>query len=130
MLVFVFVTREDLDELSVVFTGTHDNDTALGYWKTCPDYVRDYIRRYLARDGNDFVWDLIRTAFASVAHTAIVPMQDVLCLDSGARMNMPGSAEGNWAWRVGVEAFHFSLSDRLKALAETYGRVAKVTTTK
>ena len=68
------------------------------------------------------MWDLIRAAFASVAHTAIVPMQDVLCLDGGARMNMPGTDSGNWAWRVRVEAFHHSLSSRLRDLAETYGR--------
>jgi 4-alpha-glucanotransferase len=107
---------------SVVYTGTHDNDTALGFWKTAPQYVQDHVRNYLARDGHDFVWDFIRLCFSSVAHTAIVPMQDVLALDSGARMNMPGSDSGNWAWRVRVEAFHHSLSSRLKTLVELYGR--------
>ena len=110
---------------SVVYTGTHDNDTALGYWKSAPDYVKEHIRRYLARDGGDFVWDLIRTCFASVAHTAIVPMQDVLALDSGARMNMPGSDSGNWAWRVREAAFHESLSSRLRDLAGLYARLPK-----
>jgi 4-alpha-glucanotransferase len=107
---------------SVVYTGTHDNDTALGFWKSAPQYMQDHIRRYLARDGSDFVWDFIRAAFSSVAHTAIVPMQDVLALDGGARMNMPGSESGNWAWRVRVEAFHESLASRLRDLAELYGR--------
>lgn len=107
---------------SVVYTGTHDNDTALGYWKNAPDYVKEHIRRYLARDGSDFVWDLIRTCFASVGHTAIVPMQDVLALDSGARMNMPGSDSGNWAWRVRDGAFHENLSSRLRDLAGLYAR--------
>lgn len=110
---------------SVVYTGTHDNDTALGYWKNAPDYMREHVRRYLARDGSDFVWDFIRTCFASVAHTAIVPMQDVLTLDSGARMNMPGSESGNWGWRVREAAFHESLSSRLKDLAGLYGRLAR-----
>ncbi len=109
----------------VVYTGTHDNDTALGYWQHAPEYVKEHVRSYLARDGGDFVWDFVRTAFASVAHTAVVPMQDVLCLDSGARMNMPGSESGNWAWRVRVDAFHPSLSGRLRHLAELYGRARR-----
>jgi 4-alpha-glucanotransferase len=106
----------------VIYTGTHDNNTSLGYWRAAPEHVKEHIRRYLARDGGDFVWDFIRTAFASVAHTAIVPMQDVLCLDEGARFNMPGSDSGNWAWRVRDAAFHHSLSSRLRDLAELYDR--------
>jgi 4-alpha-glucanotransferase len=108
---------------SVVYTGTHDNDTTLGFWQSAPDHVRDHLRRYLARDGADFVWDFIRTCLASVAHTAIVPMQDVLGLDGGARMNMPGTVEGNWAWRVRTEAFHPSLAGRLRDLNALYGRL-------
>lgn len=107
---------------SVVYTGTHDNDTALGYWKSAPEPVKEHVRRYLAKDGGDFVWDLMRACFASVAHTAIVPMQDVLALDSGARMNTPGSDSGNWAWRVREAAFHENLSTRLKDLVDLYGR--------
>lgn len=109
----------------VVYTGTHDNDTSLGFWQHAPAQVKDHIRRYLGVDGHDFVWDFIRAAFASVAHTAIVPMQDVLCLDRGARMNTPGLAEGNWAWRVRREAFHGSAAARLRGLAELYGRARR-----
>lgn len=106
----------------VVYTGTHDNDTSLGFWLSAPPYVQDHIRRYLCVDGHDFVWDFMRAAFASVAHTAIVPMQDVLCLDSGARMNTPGIGSGNWTWRVRREAFHTGAAARLRGLAELYGR--------
>jgi 4-alpha-glucanotransferase len=107
---------------SVVYTGTHDNDTSLGFWHKTDDGVRDQIRRYLAIDGHDFVWSFIRTALASVADTAVVPMQDVLCLDSGARMNTPAQAHGNWGWRVRREALHPALSSRLRDLVELYGR--------
>jgi 4-alpha-glucanotransferase len=109
----------------VVYTGTHDNDTALGFWNSAPDWMKEHVRSYLDIDGHDFVWDFIRTAFSSVAHTAIVPMQDVLCLDSGARMNMPGSEKGNWGWRVRIEAFHHNLSSRLRRLADLYGRAPR-----
>ncbi len=109
----------------VVYTGTHDNDTSLGFWLSAPEHVRDHIRRYLCIDGHDFVWDFIRSAFASVAHTAIVPMQDVLCLDTGARMNTPGVAEGNWGWRVRHEAFNAGTAERLRSLAELYGRARR-----
>jgi 4-alpha-glucanotransferase len=107
---------------TVVYTGTHDNDTTLGYWRTAPEHAKDRLRRTLAVSGNDVVWDLIRAAFGSVAHTAIVPMQDVLTLDSGARMNMPGTDVDNWGWRVRRDAFHRNLSNRLAELVELYGR--------
>jgi 4-alpha-glucanotransferase len=109
----------------VVYTGTHDNDTALGYWTSAPDWLKEHIKSYLGIDGHDFVWDFMRAAFASVAHTAIVPLQDVLALDGGARMNMPGSDSGNWGWRVRVEAFHHSLASRLRRLSELYGRAPR-----
>lgn len=110
---------------SVVYTGTHDNDTSLGFWQHAPSHVQDHIRRYFGIDGHDFVWDFIRAAFASVAHTAIVPMQDVLCLDRRSRMNTPGLAAGNWAWRVRREAFHPGTAARLRQLAELYGRARR-----
>jgi 4-alpha-glucanotransferase len=109
-------------EDSVVYTGTHDNDTTLGWWTALDPRTRDHVRRYLAIDGNDVVWDLIRTAFASVARWCVVPMQDVLALDGGARMNTPGLAEGNWRWRVRAEAFNDDVAGRLKTLATLYGR--------
>ncbi len=93
----------------VVYTGTHDNDTTCGWFtsthvattQSWDEIVaeRAFARRYMNTDGAEFHWDMIRLAFSSVADTAIVPLQDILGLDTGARMNMPGRAEGNWRWR-------------------------------
>jgi 4-alpha-glucanotransferase len=113
-------------ENCVVYTGTHDNDTTLGWWTSLDDKTRDHVRRYLARDGSDIVWDLIRVAFLSPAHTAVVPFQDILALDSGARLNTPGLTDGNWAWRVRAEAFHPNLSTRLRDLVELGNRLPEV----
>jgi 4-alpha-glucanotransferase len=76
----------------------------------------------MASSGRDPVWDLIRLAYASVADTAVVPLQDVLGLGSAARMNRPGRADGNWKWRFRKEVLNDSLGARLRALAELYGR--------
>ncbi len=87
-------------EHSVVYTGTHDNDTLLGWWQNADKHCRHQVRKYLAINGHDVVWDMIRTAMASAAHTAIIPVQDVLALDSNGRMNTPAIETGNWAWRL------------------------------
>jgi 4-alpha-glucanotransferase len=108
---------------TVVYTGTHDNDTARGWYATAPEAERDYFRRYAGRDGSDVAWDMIRLAFGSVADTAIVPLQDVLDLGSEARMNLPGRASGNWGWRVLGTQLTEAVGDRLLDLAATYGRV-------
>lgn len=108
---------------AVVYTGTHDNDTTLGWWKAASDKVRHHVRIYLRVDGNDIAWDFIRAAFASPCRLAIVPMQDVLALDARGRMNTPSTPEGNWGWRVRVEALRRDQTDRLRALAGLYGRV-------
>lgn len=84
---------------AVVYPGTHDNDTSHGWWHTAPERVRHHLREYLACDGQDIAWTLIRAACASVADLAIYPMQDVLALPGSQRMNTPGTAEGNWVWR-------------------------------
>lgn len=86
---------------TVVYTGTHDNDTTCGWWSGLAPHEQDYVRRYLAISGEFNEWDLIRVASASVAALAIIPMQDVLGLDSTCRMNFPGHAEGSWGWRFG-----------------------------
>jgi 4-alpha-glucanotransferase len=117
-------------ENCVIYTGTHDNDTTLGWWRAESDATRDHVRRYLARDGGDIAWDLIRVAMLSVAHTAIVPFQDVLALDSGARMNLPGRTDGNWAWRVRRDAFHPNLSNRLRDLVDLGDRLDRPPTPK
>ncbi len=84
----------------VVYTGTHDNDTAVGWWQRASEEEKDFLRRYLATDGRDIAWDLMRAAWRSVAQWAVAPVQDVLSLGNEARMNYPGRAEGNWAWRM------------------------------
>ena len=79
---------------TVVYTGTHDNDTTPGWWQSLPEQDRHYVRRYLGVSGESIHWDLIRAASASVAAISIVPMQDVLGLDASARMNLPGTDGG------------------------------------
>ena len=107
----------------VVYTGTHDNDTALGWYKRVGSEERDFARRYLARDGEDISWDLIRAAWSSVAVFAIAPLQDLLSLDNRARMNYPGSLGGNWSWRVDPDAFNEFLRSRLYDANLVYGRL-------
>ena len=108
---------------SVVYTGTHDNDTTRGWWETLDESARTRARDYLGTDGSDIAWDLIRAAFSSVAERAIVPMQDVAGLGGEARMNVPGRAEDNWAWRAGPACFSEESAARLRRLAELTGRV-------
>jgi 4-alpha-glucanotransferase len=117
----------------VVYTGTHDNDTTIGWWtgevghstRSDTDIAteRDYARRYLGISGSDVHWDFIRAALASVADTAIVPAQDLLGLGSDARMNRPGTIGGNWRWRLLAGQFSDDIARKLAVMAETYERV-------
>jgi len=111
----------------VVYTGTHDNDTTLGWWNALQPHERQNIQIYLGRDGADISWDFIRLALASVADLAIMPMQDALGLGSEGRMNMPGHAGGNWGWRYTPDMLTPQLVGRLRGLTAAYGRVRKVT---
>ena len=111
---------------SVVYTGTHDNDTTKGWYRERTVEEQDFIRRYLARDDHDIVWDFIRMAMASVACFALVPMQDLLNLGSDARMNIPSTLGSNWAWRYRPEALNPSVSGRLRDMVELYGRNPQV----
>ncbi len=86
-------------ENSVVFTGTHDNDTTLGWWESLPEWHRHTVRVELGIDGSNIVDALVLTAYRSPGRTVIIPMQDVLKLGGEARMNRPSQLEGNWAWR-------------------------------
>jgi 4-alpha-glucanotransferase len=109
----------------VVYTGTHDNDTSVGWFSGLDEGQRTIVRTYLARDGADIAWDLIRAAMLSVADMAVTPFQDVLRLGGDARMNTPGLLGANWGWRFRAEAlnervagdlrFLTALSDRLPA---------------
>ena len=108
----------------VVYTGTHDNDTTVGWFYSRGDEERQAVQRYLGRDGSDIAWDLIRLSFASVASVAIVPLGDVLRLGSEGRMNIPGAPSGNWSWRYHPDQLVYGLDTGLRALAETYGRIS------
>ena len=105
----------------VAYTGTHDNDTARGWYQSADEETRHRYRVYVARDGSEPSWDLIRLAWSSVARWAVAPMQDVLSLGSEARMNTPGLATGSWTWRCPVLPEHAAW--RLRELAETFGRL-------
>jgi 4-alpha-glucanotransferase len=108
----------------VVYTGTHDNDTTAGWFRSSstPE-ERKYARQYLDTDGEEIAWDFIRLAYSSVANMAVVPLQDVLGLGSEARMNYPSTLGGNWTWRYTEGALTDDLSRRLLELAQTYGRM-------
>lgn len=111
---------------SVVYTGTHDNDTTLGWFHTLQDYERDRLLQYLGCTSTDGIhWDLIRLALSSISNQALIPLQDVLGLGNKARMNYPGKADGNWAWRYRGESLSYELSDRLRQLTTIYGRAPK-----
>jgi 4-alpha-glucanotransferase len=107
---------------SVVYTGTHDNDTTRGWYVSLTPKERHSVRRYLGVDGGDIAWDLIRAGYASVADTFIAPLQDVLDLGPEARMNLPGRTGGNWSWRFRGEQLTEAVRDRLAEYAEAYGR--------
>jgi 4-alpha-glucanotransferase len=107
----------------VAYTGTHDNDTTLGWWLKESDRVKHHVRLYLGVDGHDLVWDFIRAVLSSVARFAIVPMQDVLAKGSEARMNTPATIIGNWGWRMSQSALRDETAARLKQLAALYGRL-------
>lgn len=106
----------------VAYTGTHDNDTATGWYRKADPKVQDYVRRYLGVSGCDIAWDLIRAALASPANSSIIPAQDLLSLDSEARMNTPGTTDGNWRWRCPAGALNEQLSQRLAELTTLYDR--------
>lgn len=108
---------------SVVYTGTHDNDTTLGWWNhSSTAGERSLMQIYLSVDGNMANRDLIRCGMASVSNTFIVPAQDLLDLDSEARMNLPGRAEGNWSWRLKPGQFNDGNADAIYAMSLLYGR--------
>ena len=117
----------------VVYTGTHDNDTTVGWFNSKAgsgstrnaeqiESERAYCLKYLDTEGREIHWDMIRVAWASVANTAVAPLQDVLGLGSSARMNLPASERGNWQWRFRAGALTKKISERLRELTELYGR--------
>jgi 4-alpha-glucanotransferase len=120
----------------VVYTGTHDNHTAVGWFSSISgegstrdaqqvEREREFCMSYLNTEGEEIHWDFIRAVLASVADTAVVPLQDVLGLGTEARMNLPNSTEGNWSWRVKRGSLTSVLATRLGDLTKLYGRVAE-----
>ena len=115
----------------VAYTGTHDNDTVVGWFAHRVSAGATELERrellnclrYLGTDGAEINWDFIRAVQMSVARVSIVPLQDLLGLGADARMNTPGRAAGNWAWRYQSGALTASLRDRLRQTTETYGRL-------
>ena len=106
----------------VVYTGTHDNDTTVGWFQKAPAEERAFALKYLGTDGREIHWDLIRLALASVADLAVIPLQDLLGLGSEARMNYPSRAGGNWRWRYRAGDLTAALGQRLAEMTEVYGR--------
>jgi 4-alpha-glucanotransferase len=107
---------------TVVYAGTHDNNTVAGWWASASDHERHYARAYLGTDGHDMPWTLIRCAMASVADTVVHAMQDVLDLPEACRMNHPGQSQGWWVWRFQwsqVQPWH---AQRLAEFGRLYGR--------
>lgn len=122
----------------VVYTGTHDNDTTVGWFNSKPGagstrdaeqikHEHKHCLRYLRSDGKEIHWDFMEAAFASVAAIAGVPLQDVLGLGSKARMNLPASQQGNWEWRYRDGVLTPAISRRLRELTELYDRNHAVT---
>lgn len=115
---------------TVVYTGTHDNDTIVGWYTEQKKQNRGRKKnevlarclRYLQSDGREINRDFIREAYSSVADIAVIPMQDVLGLDNSARMNTPSSTDGNWEWRCAEVDFSDDNGERLRELAELFNR--------
>ena len=118
---------------SVAYTGTHDNDTTVGWWNSQTgngstraaaeiSREREFCSKYLDTDGSEIHWDFIRAIWASVAATVIAPLQDVLGLGTDARMNLPASNSGNWQWRYIEHSLTEDIEDRLTELTQIFGR--------
>jgi 4-alpha-glucanotransferase len=141
ILQFAFGTDPQSDEFkpysfdrnSVVYTGTHDNETIVGWFTTEGvgdstrsqaevDEERKFVLNYLGSDGREIHWDFIRLALSSVANTAIIPLQDVLGTGNEGRMNVPSRESGNWGWRYQAGALTPQLAERLAKMTSLYGR--------
>ncbi|MDX8385156.1 MAG: 4-alpha-glucanotransferase [Gallionella sp.] len=106
----------------VAYSGTHDNDTTVGWWDAAPEHVRDFAQRYLSCDGQDIHLHIMRALAGSVANTVIFPMQDVLGLANEHRMNFPGVPEGNWEWRFTWDQIQPEKTETLAQMTRDNGR--------
>lgn len=109
---------------TVAYTGTHDNDTSVGWWNAAPPHVKDFASRYLGSDGQAIQWDMMRALSGSVANIVIFPMQDVLGLGSEHRMNYPGQPTGNWEWRFRWEQLSPEITRALAEMSALHNRAS------
>lgn len=131
ILQFAFDSREESDYLphnysanSVVYTGTHDNDTVLGWYDSICAADRKFAKEYLNMHGTkEVVWYFIRAAVSSVSDTAIIPLQDYLELGSEARINIPSTLGNNWKWRMSKGQCSDALAEKIYGLCKLYGRI-------
>jgi len=112
------------DNLTIVYTGTHDNDTTAGWYQSATELEKDYLRRYLNVSGDNISWDMIRLALSTSAIYAIVPIQDVMSLDTKDRMNLPGCSMGWWRFRYTEDMLKDEYASGLKYLSELFHRNA------
>jgi 4-alpha-glucanotransferase len=110
----------------VVYTGTHDNETTLGWLNTASEQEHAALRCYVGDSSEELNWALIRLALMSVARIAIIPLQDILGVGSEGRMNTPGRASGNWGWRFAQAMLTPGLASRLEELTEISGRAPRL----
>ena len=131
ILQFAFDSREESDYLphnytnnSVVYTGTHDNDTTVGWYENLEKRDKSFAKRYLGiKVKKEVVWEFIRSALSSVADTAIIPMQDYLGLGTEARINIPSTLGNNWKWRLEEGQLDAELAERILKMTKLYGRL-------
>jgi 4-alpha-glucanotransferase len=107
---------------SIIYTGTHDNDTTAGWYASLDAGTRDLVRRYLGRGDHEIVDAMVRAAFASVGKLAVLPIQDLLHLGSEARLNRPGTVGGNWSWRLQLDSLTGELAARYRDLIQLHNR--------
>lgn len=107
---------------SVVYTGTHDNDTVIGWFEAASENDKRFVQEYFNADLNDISWSMIKLAWSSVSNIAIAPLQDILSLGSESRMNLPGKPSGYWRWRYKKEALNFDQALRLARITKIYNR--------
>ena len=130
ILQFAFDTREESDYLphnyipnSIVYTGTHDNETTCGWYKDIPRSDRNFAKKYLGiKSSKNVTWEFIRACLMSVSDIAIIPMQDYLELGNEARINTPSTLGGNWVWRMKKDAITEELCEKMLEMAKIYGR--------
>jgi 4-alpha-glucanotransferase len=107
---------------SVAYTGTHDNDTTLGWFDSLDEHTKKHVYQYFGDTTESMPWLLIRATLQSVSELAVLPMQDLLALDGQHRMNIPGTIEDNWTWRFDWDMVNEHCAPKLKKLNTLYGR--------